>query len=209
MIGNLVDAGELDAVRDLGCQSVEQRAENVGQRAHECRDQHLAGVQAGDVGGAVQPDDRLSGARRSPDAARPAETSADQARLLRLVAASDGAQPSQIERGLNLPPDLGVDSDTLLPALALAARAGRPLAPFKQISEKVLGTDAKQVLTAFSLLQANADHAKVEEAIRGLDPILRGHVYVAAAILRGRACPTDWRMASRLLLFATERPFLL
>ena len=141
--------------------------------------------------------------------AEPAGSASDQARLLRLVAASDGAQPSQIERGLNLPPDLGVDSDTLLPALALAARAGRPLAPFKQISEKVLGTDAKQVLTAFSLLQANADHAKVEEAIRGLDPILRGHVYVAAAILRGRACPTDWRMASRLLLFATERPFLL
>jgi Zn-dependent protease with chaperone function len=136
-------------------------------------------------------------------------SAAEQARLLRLVAASDGARPSQIERAMDLPTELGLDGDTLLPTLALAARAGRPLDPFKQSTAKFFGPNADRVLTAFSLLQTNADRAKVEEVIRGLDPVLRGHIYVAAAILRGQACPSDWRIASRRLLFAPERPFLL
>jgi hypothetical protein len=110
---------------------------------------------------------------------------AEQARLLRLVAASDGARPSQIERAMDLPTELGLDGDTLLPTLALAVRAGRPLDPFKQSTAKFFGPDADRVLTAFSLLQTNADRAKVEEVIRGLNPVLRGH------------------------LFAPERPFLL
>jgi len=135
--------------------------------------------------------------------------SAEQARLLRLVAASDGARPSQIERALELPTEVGMDGDTLLPTLALAARAGRPLDALKQLSAKFFGADADRVLAAFSLLQTNADRAKVEAAIRGLDPVQRGHIYVAAAILRGKACPPDWRIASRRLLFAPERPFLL
>jgi hypothetical protein len=58
-------------------------------------------------------------------------------------------------------------------------------------------------------ISPHGDRAKVEEAIRGLDPVQRGHIYVAAVILRGQACPPDWRIASRRLLFAAERPFLL
>jgi hypothetical protein len=131
------------------------------------------------------------------------------ARLLRLIAASNGASPSQIEKALDLPPESGLDGDTLLPALALAARAGRSLDPLKQLAARILGPDTDQILAAFSLLQTNAEHARVEEAIRGLDPMNRGRVYVAAVILRGQRCPSDWRMASRRLLFASERPFLL
>jgi hypothetical protein len=92
--------------------------------------------------------------------------------------------------------------------LALAARAGHSLDPLKQLAARILGPDADHALAAFALLQANADHAKVVEAIRALDPMNRGRVYVAAVILRGQDCPADWRMGSQRLLFASERPFL-
>jgi Zn-dependent protease with chaperone function len=132
----------------------------------------------------------------------------ERARLLRLVAASDGAPAAQIERALQLPPEKGLDADTLLPTLAVAVRAGRSLEPFKQAAARILGQDAERALNAFSLLKGTADHAQVEAALRRLDPEARGHLYVAAVILRGNACPADWRMASRRLLFASERPYL-
>lgn len=133
----------------------------------------------------------------------------DHVRLLRLAAASDGAGTSLIERALDQPPEMGLDGDTLLPTLALAVRAGRALDPFKQISARILGSDAEPVLKVFSLLQTKADRATLDEAIRGLDPAQRGHIYVAACVLRRPACPPDWRSASRRLLFAPERPYLL
>jgi len=133
---------------------------------------------------------------------------ADRARVLRLVAASDGAQASQIQQSFELPPELGLDADTVLPTLAMAARSGHPLKPFKQAAAKILGPDAQPVLEAFALLQEGAPREQFEQALRGLGPEQRGHLYVAAAILGGAACPPDWRAASRSLLFATERPYL-
>jgi hypothetical protein len=92
--------------------------------------------------------------------------------------------------------------------MAMAALAGRPLDAYKSAAGRLLGEKAGQILKAFALLQAGAGHAQIEDAILGLAPEERGQVYVAAAVLRGPACPQDWRLAAQRLLFAPERPYL-
>jgi hypothetical protein len=145
----------------------------------------------------------LKGALAAASADQP-----EQPRLLRLAAASRGASPELVRQGLDLSPDKGLDSDTLLPAMALAALAGRTLEPYRIAAGRLLNEEAGQMLKAFALLQAGAGHAQIEDAILGLAPEDRGHVYVAAAVLRGPACPPDWRLAARRLLFVPERPYL-
>jgi Zn-dependent protease with chaperone function len=132
----------------------------------------------------------------------------DRLRMLRLLAASDGAPSVQVARALQLPPDAGIDVDTLLPTLALVARTGGQVEPYQAVAGRVLQDQAPQILRLFSLVRSGASSAQVEEALRGADPALRGRVYVAAAVLRGIACPPQWRDQARRLLFAAERPYL-
>lgn len=133
---------------------------------------------------------------------------AERDRVLRLVAASDGAPSELVLRALELPPEAGLDADTLLPTLALAARSGRSLDPFMDAARRILGQSSEQVLRVFSLLRSRASRAQVEAALRGLEPDERGRLYVAAVLLRGTACPADWRLGAQRLLFAAERPYL-
>src|SRR5262249_40637816 len=49
----------------------------------------------------------------------------DRARLLRLVAASDGAASNDVTEALSLPAEQGLDDGTFLTSLALADKAGR------------------------------------------------------------------------------------
>ncbi len=135
-------------------------------------------------------------------------TPEDQARLLRLVAASDGAPGETIERALTLSPDRGLDAQTLLPTLALLARKGGDLEPYLQRASKILGEDTNAVLNAFSLVRGHAEKSVIDNALRGLPMEHHAGIYVAAAILRGNACPGEWRMAAQRLLFSTERPYL-
>jgi Zn-dependent protease with chaperone function len=134
--------------------------------------------------------------------------SADAPRLLRLVAASEGASPGQIRQALDLPLEKGLDNDTLLPAMVTAAIAKRPLAPFNAVAQKILGPEAELLLKGFALLQEGAAPAQVDDAILGVEPVERGHLYVAAILLRGAACPRPWRLAAQRLLFVPEKPYL-
>ena len=131
-----------------------------------------------------------------------------QARILRLVAASDGAGADVIGRALELPAEAGLDSDTFLPTLALATRAGRDVSGIVKLAPQVLNDDADKLLTAFTAIRDHAGRAAVETALRGLDARMRGYAYVAAAILDGANCPREWRTAAQRLLFVSERPFL-
>jgi hypothetical protein len=131
-----------------------------------------------------------------------------QARVLRLVAASDGAGADLVERALALPMASGLDSDTFLPTLSLATRAGRDVSELVKLAPQMLRDDAGPLLAAFAAIRDHAGRAEVETRLRGLDPRLRGYAYVAAAILDGADCPREWRVAAQRLLFVAERPFL-
>jgi hypothetical protein len=129
-------------------------------------------------------------------------------RLLRLVAASDGARPEDISGALALSPDMGIDSDTFFPTLALLTRKGGDTGPYMQRAEKLFGADATPMLNAFALLRNHASEAEIEKALREVPVESQARIYVAAAILRGTECPPQWRLAAQRLLFATERPYL-
>jgi hypothetical protein len=135
-------------------------------------------------------------------------TPEDKARLLRLVAASDDARGEDVERALALSPDMGLDGQTFLPTLALLARKGGDTAPYLQRAPKFFGAETNAVLSAFSLVRSHANEAEVDHALRGLGMEYRAEIYVAAAVLRGNACPAQWRLVARRLLFSTERPYL-
>ncbi|MBV8805843.1 MAG: hypothetical protein JO042_12365, partial [Sinobacteraceae bacterium] len=137
------------------------------------------------------------------------ESREEYARLVRLIAASDGARPEDISRALALPPDTGLDSDTILPTLALLTRKGGDTAPYMQRAAKLFGADdATAMLNAFTLLRNHASQAEIKKALEDVPVESEARVYVAAAILRGAECPAYWRLAAQRLLFATERPYL-
>lgn len=137
-----------------------------------------------------------------------AGTSQDQARLLRLVAASDGARPVDVERAFALLPDMGLDPETLLPTLALLSKKGGDTAPYLQRAPKLIGLDADPVLKAFAMLRNRTSTAEIDKQLRGVSLEWQAQVYVAAAVMRGAECPPQWRIAAQRLLFATERPYL-
>jgi hypothetical protein len=132
----------------------------------------------------------------------------ERARVVRLVAASDGASREMIDAALALPPEAGLDPDTFLPTLSLATRMGRDVSPLLPLAPKLYPLDADKLMNAFGAIRSHADRTVVEKAMRGLDPRSRGYVYVAAAMLGGAEYPSEWRAAARQLLFASERPFL-
>ena len=144
-------------------------------------------------------DEALAGEKRSQN---------ERARIVRLVAASDGASPKMIDSALSLPPDAGLDTDTFLPTLSLLARAGRDVSAVLPLAEQIFPRDGEQLVAAFSAVHSHADRSVVEKAMRGLEPRNRGYVYVAAVMLGGSEYPSEWRAAARQLLFASERPFL-
>ena len=137
-----------------------------------------------------------------------AGTMQDRARILRLVATSDGARADQVARALALVPDDGLDTRTLLPTMALIARTGGDTAPYEQRAAKLLGEESDRVLKAFELLRKRASAAEVDNALRGLNMEFRAEIYVAAAVLYGNHCPPEWHEIAKRMLFTTERPYL-
>jgi hypothetical protein len=131
-----------------------------------------------------------------------------QARVLRLVAASDGAPAAVVARALALPADAGLDADTFIPALSLATRAGRDASEIVKLAPKMIPRDGDKLMRAFVAIRKHAGRAEIEAALRGSDPRVRGYAYVAAAMLWGAECPREWRVAAQRLLFVSERPYL-
>jgi len=131
----------------------------------------------------------------------------DRARLLRLVAASDGAASNDVTEALSLPAEQGLDDGTFLTSLALADKAGRDRGPLLARESTIAFRNPQQVMQAYELIRSHASPATIEAALEGLAPQERGHVYAAAVVLWGSHCPQPWRRLARELLFVPERPF--
>jgi hypothetical protein len=129
------------------------------------------------------------------------------ARLLRLVAASDGAAPALIEQALALPPDRGIDSGTAWVAVGLAARRKAALPPYLDQLKQIESHDAEKLLRFVDLLRSGGDKSVAEKSIDGLMPEARGKAYGIGIILLGKDAPPKWREKVKLLLFASERPY--
>lgn len=140
----------------------------------------------------------------------PAVTQADpqaRARVLRLAAASDGADPSLVEQLGALGVDEGIDDSTMWTAIAHAAARGADPTPYLA----KLGADRRgddETMRRFSSrerLLADLDGAT--RAMKTLPLPLRGQAAAMGIILLREQAPDEWRLDARRLLFGDERPY--
>jgi Zn-dependent protease with chaperone function len=128
-------------------------------------------------------------------------------RVLRLAAASEGADPEVIKSALALPATEAVDDDTVLISLALALRERRNPEPYIASFRESSAPKAQQVLDFISLVRQGGSAKEADRLLDGVDYRLRPRAYAAALVLLGKRAPEEWRKSVTRLLFVFERPY--
>ena len=128
-------------------------------------------------------------------------------RLLRLVAASDGADAALLARARALGAERGLDENTVWPTLGLALRDRRDGSAFESLLVTASGHHADAMRRFVLAVQAHEPAASAEQHLDGVPPALRGHAYSLAVVAWGRQAPAAWRDGARRLLLVTERPY--
>ncbi len=128
-------------------------------------------------------------------------------RVLRLAAASDGAEPAVIEAALALPTTEALDDDTMLVSLALALRERRDPEPYIAAFRDSATSGAQQALGFIATLRRGGSVEEADRLLEGVDYRLRSHAYAAALVLMGKRAPKEWRMSATRMLFVFERPY--
>lgn len=132
-----------------------------------------------------------------------------EARLLRLVAASDGAPAAAVAQALALAPEQGSDDATIWFAAALALKSGSDPEPYLRLLGAEAGEGLRAIGEFVSQARRGQSPAAAEQALVGLTPDMRGYAYAMATIVLGGKAPKAWRDGARRLLFASERPYFL
>ena len=128
-------------------------------------------------------------------------------RLLRLAAASDGADPALAAQVLALDIKDGMDETTVWASIGLALRQRQDPAPFVALVTNLAGKESARLENVIRLLREGAPPAAVERAMEGMHPYLRAQFYSIGVIARGKAAPPAWRDYAKRALFASERPY--
>ena len=131
---------------------------------------------------------------------------AGDARLLRLIAASDRAPAAARGAVAALGPAAGIDNDTMWPALAMALREGRDIGALTALADGQRDPHFQALLTFARAVMTGAAPEQAELHMRGLTLEWRGRAYAMGCVLLGRQAPTAWRQGASRLLFAPERP---
>lgn len=137
-----------------------------------------------------------------------ANDKAEQARLIRLVGASTDATSAQVAAALAMANDQGIDESTYFASLALLVRNNKSIDALLPVANDLFARDGETLLKTFELLRGHAAPSAIDASLITIDPEQRGYMYVAAAVLWGDQCPTQWKRMARQLLFATERPYI-
>jgi len=144
---------------------------------------------------------------RIEDAYLTAQDDADAgARILWLVAASDGAPPDAVRHALSLAPGRGIDAASVWIAAAVRLRGGLALDGL----EPDLRASTPHAPALLEILRAPGrmeGESGGSASLRGLPPREQGIAYATASILGGRRVPASWRRNASRLLFPTERPY--
>lgn len=127
-------------------------------------------------------------------------------RIQRLVGASEGATPEQVQRVLAMPLAEGIDGTTVLVSAALAMREGRDAAPYLRAADDHL--DGMPAVRDFlQAVRAHRSQRECEAALGKVGSQTRLQAYAAAVVLLKERVPADWRKLAAGMLFATERPY--
>lgn len=129
-------------------------------------------------------------------------------RALRLAAASDGASPDLVRKGLALGPAQGLDPDTVWSAIGLAIRNGADPQPLAQVLSGLPPEQREPVLAFIDGVRRADDLPAAERAIAQLPVSVRAQAYVLGVVALGERAPASWRAYARKALFVGERPYL-
>lgn len=158
--------------------------------------------------GRLQP--ALDQMARSSDGS-PDQIAQRRARILRLVAASDGASAQMIDKALQLKSTEGVDMSTLWISLALAERHRRDVTAYVAIAKTMRRDQAETMLRLIDELRdelrTGRDTTAADKLMSGLPIEWRGHAYSLGVVALGPRAPKSWRDGAQRLLFASERPY--
>lgn len=130
----------------------------------------------------------------------------DRNRILRLIAASDGADESVKAAVSTLSYKQGVDYNTMLLAWTQTVLAGQDPAPLEG-EIKLEYREGERALAFLRRLHESGSAATTDDMLIGLGPRERGLVLAAGLALLGDRAPIEWRQQVRALLFVTERPY--
>lgn len=131
----------------------------------------------------------------------------DDARLLRLAAASEGASAAVIQRMLALPVQQGLDSSTGLVSVAVAMKAGQDAKAVLAAAKPMYGPYGDALQGFLQHVGSGADPTRAEALLDNMPPDVRGLAIAAGITLLGRKAPPAWRQFSQRVLFVTDRPY--
>lgn len=145
------------------------------------------------------------GQGRLQEALAAAKGSPFENRLVRLVAASDGAPPDALQRIAALP---AADNpyDTWIDG-ALALRRGLDFTPYQKAIRTSLG-DSGKALAPFVELVRTRQIPAANDQLKTLPLDLRLKASVFGTIALMERAPRDWRESAYYMLFPPERPYL-
>ena len=138
--------------------------------------------------------------------ARSASHAQNQPRVLRLIAASDGADDAIRSEALLLPVKEGLDHDTVWLAWSQAVLAGQDPSAFEEWGKQEY-RHGERALAFLRQLHQDGNVDRVPGALEGFGPRERGQLLAASLVLLQDKAPNEWREQVRALLFATERPY--
>jgi Zn-dependent protease with chaperone function len=134
-------------------------------------------------------------------------TPATFARLLRMAAASDGADGTMIAKAFALPLDQGLDDMTAWQMAAMAVRAGKDYEPYLKRVFQYQTQYQTALVKVLNALKNKQTSEQIDLLIDGLPTELRGHAYTMGLIVLGKSAPSPWREGAKRLLFISERPY--
>ncbi len=127
--------------------------------------------------------------------------------VLRLVAASEGAERRYIDQALALAPETAATSGSAWLMLALATRQGQDAAPRRTQALATTGRFGTQMMAFFDAVHKGGNLRAAERLLNGVEPEERAIAYASAIVLVGKAAPDEWRRVVHTVLFAAERPY--
>ncbi len=129
--------------------------------------------------------------------------------LTRLVAASEGATPTQVQAAKLPYVEEGLGQAAFFASAAVAAREGWDVSAYVDALGNYLPReDLETVAQVFDIAAVEADPGIIDRAVVGSEPSLRGRVRLVGVILLGDQAPDLWRKEAKALLFEGERPYL-
>lgn len=129
------------------------------------------------------------------------------AHVLRLAAASDGADAGMIKRAMTLPFAEGMAKSNVWLGLALAQKHGYDTAPYRDATRMVAGPYQAPMLAFFDRIASGKDPRAAERLIEAIPPEQRAYAWSAGLVLLGDKAPAEWRTSVKRLLFSSERPY--